>query len=174
MAVHAVAWAGLVADELIAPPDQREVLAVVSTVVSARGQLLSVLERGREGALTSLGDALWWSANLGLAGTTVEEPVTPTGRLPAIALSVYALVISASLAGTIGAYFLEARRGRHRRRLRRPRRRAHRRHPPPIPHRRYPTADAPPPIPQRRPPTGAGVRRLEANPIAFAFRGDVP
>ncbi len=87
-------------------------LAATVVVVFGSGQLLFVLERGREGALTSLGDALWWSANLGLAANMVHEPVTVTGRLLAIALSVYAIVVFASLAGMIGAYFLEARQER--------------------------------------------------------------
>lgn len=87
-------------------------LAATTVVVFGSGQLLFVLERGREGAVTSLGDALWWSANLGLAANLVLEPVTLAGRLLAIALSVYALVVFASLAGTIGAYFLEARQER--------------------------------------------------------------
>lgn len=199
MAVLAVVWAGLVAYELIAPSDQREVLAIASNVIWAlfaveliaklvvsrhpgrflrrhwpsvlflvlpllrvlrlfralrlvrvlplsrvvgssyravgtarvlltgrlqfllaatvvvvfgSGQLLFVLERGRQDALTSLGDALWWSANLGIASNVVHEPVTLAGRLLAIALSVYAIVVFASLAGTIGAYFLEARQER--------------------------------------------------------------
>lgn len=35
-------------------------LVTTAVVVFGGGQLLFVLERGREGALTSLGDALWW------------------------------------------------------------------------------------------------------------------
>lgn len=87
-------------------------LAATVVVVFGGGQLLFVLERGRDGALTSLGDALWWSANLGIAANMVHEPVTLTGRLLAIALSIYAIVVFAALAGTIGAYFLEARQER--------------------------------------------------------------
>lgn len=40
--------------------------AATAVVVFGGGQLLFVLERGREGAVASLGDALWWSANLAL------------------------------------------------------------------------------------------------------------
>ncbi|MFO7778740.1 MAG: ion transporter [Nitriliruptoraceae bacterium] len=87
-------------------------LAATVVAVFGSGQLLFVLERGRADALTSLGDALWWSANLGIAGNLVQEPVTLAGRLLAIALSIYASVVFASLAGTIGAYFLEARQER--------------------------------------------------------------
>lgn len=42
-------------------------LAATGVVIFGAGQLLFVLEGGREGALTSLGDALWWAA-------TEEEP----------------------------------------------------------------------------------------------------
>ncbi|TVR28093.1 MAG: hypothetical protein EA387_00575 [Nitriliruptor sp.] len=87
-------------------------LAATVVFVFGSGQLLFVLERGREGALTSLGDALWWAANLGIAANIVHEPVTLAGRLLAIALSIYATVVFATLAGTIGAYFLEARQER--------------------------------------------------------------
>lgn len=87
-------------------------LAATVVAVFGSGQLVFVLERGRQGALTSLGDALWWSANLSIAANMVYEPVTLAGRLLAIVLSIYALVVFASLAGTIGTYFLEARQER--------------------------------------------------------------
>jgi len=87
-------------------------LVVTAVVVFGSGQLLFVLERGREGALTSLGDALWWSANASISATLVYEPVTLAGRLLAIVLSAYAIVVFASLAATIGAFFVEARQER--------------------------------------------------------------
>jgi voltage-gated potassium channel len=86
--------------------------AATLIVVFGGGQLLFVMERGRTGALTSLGDALWWSANLSVASNLVHEPVTLTGRLLAIVLSTYALVVFASLAGTLGAFFVESRQER--------------------------------------------------------------
>lgn len=87
---------------------------VVTTlvVVFGSGQLLFVLERGREGALTTLGDALWWSANLGISASLVFEPVTLAGRLLAIVLSTYAIVVFASVAATVGAFFVESRKER--------------------------------------------------------------
>jgi voltage-gated potassium channel len=87
---------------------------VVTTlvVVFGSGQLLFVLERGREGALTTLGDALWWSANLGISASLVFEPVTLAGRLLAIVLSTYAIVVFASVAATVGAFFVESRQER--------------------------------------------------------------
>lgn len=87
-------------------------LVVTAVVVFGSGQLLFVLERGREGALSSLGDALWWSANISITATMVYEPVTLAGRLLAIVLSTYAIVVFASLAATIGAFFVEARQER--------------------------------------------------------------
>lgn len=81
-------------------------------VIFGGGQLLFVLERGRSGAIGSLGDALWWSANAVISGTLVYEPVTLAGRLLALLLTAYAIVVFASLAGTIGAYFVESRQER--------------------------------------------------------------
>lgn len=87
-------------------------LAATGVVVFGAGQLLFVLERGREGALESLGDALWWSANLAIATNLVHEPVTLAGRLLAIVLSAYAIVVFASLAAALGAFFVESRQER--------------------------------------------------------------
>lgn len=87
-------------------------VATTVVVLFGSGQLLFVLERGREGALTTLGDALWWAANLAIAANLVHEPVTLAGRILAIVLSTYALVVFASLAGTLGAFFVESRQER--------------------------------------------------------------
>jgi voltage-gated potassium channel len=87
-------------------------LAATGVVVFAGGQLLYVLERGREGALTSLGDALWWSANVAIATNLVYEPVTLAGRLLSLVLSAYAIVVFASLAAVLGAFFVESRQER--------------------------------------------------------------
>lgn len=87
-------------------------LAATGVVVFGAGQLLFVLERGREGALTGLGDSLWWAANLAIASSLVHEPVTLAGRLLAIALSAYAIVVFASLAAAMGAFFVESRQER--------------------------------------------------------------
>ena len=87
-------------------------LAATGVVVFAGGQLLYVLERGREGALISLGDALWWSANVAIASNLVYEPVTLVGRLLSLVLSTYAIVVFASLAAVLGAFFVESRQER--------------------------------------------------------------
>jgi voltage-gated potassium channel len=86
--------------------------AATAITVFGGGQLLFVIERGRAGALTSLGDALWWSANLSIASNIVHEPVTLAGRLLAIVLSAYAIVVFASLAASLGAFFVESRQER--------------------------------------------------------------
>jgi voltage-gated potassium channel len=88
------------------------VAVVTAVAVFGGGQLLYVLERGRDGALESLGDALWWSANLAVASNLVHDPVTLAGRLLAIVLATYAVVVFAALAGTLGAYFIESRQER--------------------------------------------------------------
>ena len=85
------------------------VAALTAVVVFGSGQLLFVVERGREGALTSLGDALWWAANAAIGGGLVYQPVTLAGRLLGLALSAYAIVVFASLAATLGAFFIESR-----------------------------------------------------------------
>lgn len=87
-------------------------LAMTGVVVFGSGQLLFVLERGREGALTSLGDALWWSANIAISSNLVYQPVTLVGRLLSIVLSGYAVVVFASVAAALGAFFMESRQER--------------------------------------------------------------
>jgi voltage-gated potassium channel len=85
-------------------------LVVASAVaVLSGGQLLYLAERGRDGGVASLGDALWWSANLAIGNNLVFEPVTLLGRILAIVLSGYAVVVFASVAATLGAFFIESR-----------------------------------------------------------------
>ncbi len=87
-------------------------LAATVVVAFGGGQLLFVLERGREGAIDSLGDALWWSANLAVSSTLISEPVSLLGRLLSIVLSAYAIVVFASVAAALGAFFVESRQER--------------------------------------------------------------
>jgi voltage-gated potassium channel len=82
-------------------------LTVVSGIVVLGGGQLLYLAEQHAGA--SLGDALWWSANLALAGNIVYEPVTLVGRLLSLVLSVFAVVVFASVAATLGAFFVESR-----------------------------------------------------------------
>lgn len=84
-------------------------LATTAVAIFGGGQLLFLLERGLEGGVATLGDALWWSANLAISGTTVFEPVSLGGRLLALALAAYAVVVFASVAAALGAFFVESR-----------------------------------------------------------------
>jgi voltage-gated potassium channel len=85
-------------------------LMVTSAVVVFSGaQLLYLVEgegAGREG---SFGDALWWTSNAAISGNQVFEPATALGRLIAVVLSMYAVVVFASVAATFGAFFIESR-----------------------------------------------------------------
>lgn len=83
--------------------------AVTGIAVLSGGQLLFVLERGHAEGVSSLGDALWWSANVSTSGTLVFEPVTLPGRLLAIVLSAFAMIVFAALAASLGAFFVESR-----------------------------------------------------------------
>ena len=85
-------------------------LAVVTaTVVFAGGQLLYLIESSTSPVAVSLGDALWWSANLVISSTYMFEPSSLLSRLVGLTLSAYAIVVFASVAASIGAFFLEAR-----------------------------------------------------------------
>lgn len=84
-------------------------LAATGIAVFSSAQMLYLLERSRSGGVDSLGDALWWSVNLALTGTLVFDPVTLLGRMLAILLSAYSVVVFASVAAALGAYFIEAR-----------------------------------------------------------------
>lgn len=83
--------------------------AVTGIAVLSGGQLLFVLERGHAEGVSSLGDALWWSANVATTGTLVFEPVTFPGRLLSIVLSAFAMIVFAALAAALGAFFVESR-----------------------------------------------------------------
>lgn len=83
--------------------------AATAVVTFSGGQLLYLTEAGGAGREGSLGDALWWSANAALTGNLVVEPTTAAGRLIALALSAYAVVVFAAAAAALGAYFVESR-----------------------------------------------------------------
>ena len=84
-------------------------VAVTGIALFGGGQLLYLLERGRPDGVERLGDALWWSANLAIAGNLVFEPVTLLGRLLGLVLAAYAVVVFASVAAALGAFFIESR-----------------------------------------------------------------
>lgn len=81
-------------------------VVVTGVVVFSGGQLMFVLERE---TADSLGEALWWSANAAITGSLVFEPTTWPARVLSLALSAYAVVVFASLAATLGAYFMDSR-----------------------------------------------------------------
>jgi voltage-gated potassium channel len=76
-------------------------------VVFSGGQLLYLVEGDAQDG--TLGDALWWAANLALSSSLTFQPATALGRILAVVLSVYAIVVFASVAGTVGAFFIESR-----------------------------------------------------------------
>lgn len=78
-------------------------------VVFGGGQLLFLTEGGGRGGGERLGDTLWWAANLAISGTYVFEPETVVGRVVGLLLSGYAVVVFASLAAALGAFFIEQR-----------------------------------------------------------------
>jgi voltage-gated potassium channel len=85
-------------------------LMVTSAVVVFSGaQLLYLVEGEGAGRQGSFGDALWWTSNAAISGNQVFEPETSLGRMIAVVLSVYAVVVFASVAATFGAFFIESR-----------------------------------------------------------------
>lgn len=85
-------------------------LAVTTVAVIFGGaQLLFLVEAGGDGGGHGLSEALWWSANLVVSGSYVFDPETLPGRAVALVLSAYAVVVFASLAAALGAFFIERR-----------------------------------------------------------------
>ncbi|MDP9389610.1 MAG: ion transporter [Actinomycetota bacterium] len=84
-------------------------VVTTAAVVFAGAQLLFLVEAGGRGGGQRLGESLWWSANLVVSGNFLFEPATLPGRAVALLLSGYSVVIFASLAATLGAFFLEHR-----------------------------------------------------------------
>jgi voltage-gated potassium channel len=84
-------------------------VAMTAIVVFSGGQLLYLAEGGRRGGVASLGDALWWAANAGVTSNLVFEPATLLGRLIAVLLTTYGVVVFASVAAALGAFFVESR-----------------------------------------------------------------
>lgn len=84
-------------------------IVTTAVVVFSGGQLLYLVEGAKGGGEGSLGDAMWWSANLAISGTILFDPTSVWGRLIALTLSAYAVVVFASVAATLGAFFIESR-----------------------------------------------------------------
>lgn len=87
-------------------------LAALTAVVGvAVAELVYLLERGRPG-FASFADAILWSFSTVLALQADPVPQSAAGRLVMLAGFVYGLVVVASLAGVIGAFFVDERRER--------------------------------------------------------------
>ncbi len=86
-----------------------------TTVIVAVGvaELAFLFERdAAEPAFGSFGDAVFWAFSVVLALQGDPVPQTAGGRVAMMAGFVFGLVVVASLAGAIGAFFLEERRER--------------------------------------------------------------
>lgn len=84
-------------------------LSVVSAIVVFSGGQLYHLAEGQVGDPGSLGDGLWWAANLAISGTMVVEPESIGGRFLSLFLQGYSVVVFATVAATLGAFFIESR-----------------------------------------------------------------
>lgn len=81
-------------------------LAVTTvSVIVAGAQLLYLLDGSGE----SFGETLWWSVNLAISGTYMFEPSTIPSRIISLLLSIYAVVVFASMAAALGAFFVDQR-----------------------------------------------------------------
>jgi voltage-gated potassium channel len=84
-------------------------LSVTTAVVVFAGGQLYHLAEGREGDAGSLGDGIWWAANAAISGNLMTDPSTLGGRVLGLLLQGYAVVVFASVAATLGAFFIESR-----------------------------------------------------------------
>ena len=89
---------------------RRLALLFVATVVASLLCALAmyVLERHARGSdIKTYGQAVFWSASQLLTlGSALNDPVTAPGRILAVAMDVYAVVVIGTISGTLGAYFL--------------------------------------------------------------------
>ena len=78
---------------------------VVATLLCALAAYL--LERhAHDSDITSYSLAVFWSSSQLLTLGSSLEPVTVSGRVLAVAMDVYAVVVIGTISGTLGAYFL--------------------------------------------------------------------
>ncbi|MGH3209804.1 MAG: hypothetical protein ACRDNO_18815 [Trebonia sp.] len=79
---------------------------VVVTAICALAMYL--LERhAPDSDIKSHGIAVFWSASQLLTlGSALSNPVTTPGRILAVAMDVYAVIVIGTISGTLGAYFL--------------------------------------------------------------------
>ncbi len=89
-------------------------LAAISVVVTiALAELAYLFERDRPDAIfSSFGDALLWSAGVVIAATGDPVPRSLGAHLAMLVGFVWAVVVFATLAGSLGAFFVDQRRER--------------------------------------------------------------
>jgi hypothetical protein len=89
---------------------RRLALLLLATVVAALlgGLAMYLLERhAHDSDIKSYELAVFWSASQLLTlGSSLDNPVTAAGRILAVAMDVYAVVVIGTISGTLGAYFL--------------------------------------------------------------------
>lgn len=85
------------------------VLAMTGVVVVVAAAAMVLIERrAPESPIQSFGDALWWSAALVTTVASDLDPVTPLGRLLAIAMMVYGMAIFGYLVSQLVAMIQES------------------------------------------------------------------
>jgi voltage-gated potassium channel len=86
------------------------VSAVFALLVVMAGAIMSLVEP--ETVKGNMWDGMWWAV---VTATTVGygdiSPVTPTGRLVAVALMLFGIGLTATLAASVAAYFVNQDRG---------------------------------------------------------------
>ena len=89
-------------------------LGAIATVATlAVAQLAYLLERDvPAGAVSSFGDSILWALSVVFAGQGDPVPATGGGRIVMVAGFAFGVVVVAALAGTIGAFLVDARRER--------------------------------------------------------------
>jgi hypothetical protein len=81
-------------------------VTVVNTAICATAIYL-LEQHARDSDIRSYGMAVFWSASqLTTLGSALSNPVTTPGRILAVAMDVYAVVVIGTVSGTLGAYFL--------------------------------------------------------------------
>lgn len=91
----------------------RYLMATTAVVVIAVAELAFLFERQSGGdAFTSFGDAVLWSAAVVIAQQGDPVPDNPAAHIAMIVGFAWGVVVFASIAGSVGAYFLEDRRER--------------------------------------------------------------
>lgn len=64
--------------------------------------------------LNSFGDALYWTtSHLTTLSSTIQNPVTPTGKVITLLVDLYAVTVVSALAGMFGAFFHRRGEERH-------------------------------------------------------------